>query len=144
MRRPHIAALLALSLTVPLPLRAADAKAPPVDYSRDIKPILSNSCYACHGPDAGQRKAKLRLDVGAEAVGRVITPGNPADSLIIERLTTDDPEQRMPPHKSTRPPLTPAQVELVRRWVEQGAKFDQHWAYVKPARPAVPEIRNPK
>src|SRR5262245_29520652 len=142
MRRICLAALMALALAAP-PVLRAESKAPPIDYSRDIKPLLSNSCYACHGPDPGQRKAKLRLDVRDEAIKLVIMPGDPADSIVLDRLTTDDPEKRMPPRKSTRPPLKPDQVELIRRWIAEGAKFDQHWAYVKPVRPEVPQVKNP-
>jgi mono/diheme cytochrome c family protein len=136
-------ASLALFLATALPASAAES-VPPVNYSRDIRPLFSNSCYACHGPDAGQRKAKLRLDVRDEAVKKVIVQGKASESIIIERLTTTEPDDHMPPADSKKPALTPGQVELVRRWIDQGAKFDQHWAYVKPNRPAVPETRNPK
>jgi mono/diheme cytochrome c family protein len=134
---------IALLLVAVVPASAADS-VPPVNYSRDIKPLFSNSCYACHGPDAGQRKAKLRLDVREEAVKKVIVPGKAAESVIMDRLTTAEPDDHMPPADSKKPALTPQQVELVRRWIDQGAKFDQHWAYVKPNQPPVPEIRNPK
>ncbi len=124
------------ALTVFLAARTPAAEPPrPVDYGRDVKPILSNSCYACHGPDEGKRKAKLRLDVRAEAVKKAIKPGDAGHSALIERLTTKDPDEVMPPPSSKKEPLTAAQVDVLRRWVEQGAKFDVHWAYVKPARP---------
>src|ERR1700751_5250482 len=78
----------------------------PVSYSRDIKPILANSCYACHGPDKGPRKAGLRLDVRDVAVKKAIRPGKASASRLIERVTSQDPEERMPPPNSKRPPLT--------------------------------------
>jgi hypothetical protein len=115
---------------------------PPVSYSRDIKSLLANSCYACHGPDKGPRKAGLRLDVRDVAVKKAIRPGNAAASRLIKRVSSQDPEERMPPPDSKKPPLTASQIELLRRWIDQGAKFDIHWAYIKPARPALPAVKN--
>jgi mono/diheme cytochrome c family protein len=124
--------------------RAAEPapKAPPVDYSRDIKPILAGTCYACHGPDEGKRKAKLRVDVREEAIKEAIKPGDPAGSPLYQRIISKDADEVMPPPNSKRERLTPAQAELVRRWIEQGAKFDVHWAYVKPVRPTAPAVKN--
>ena len=115
-----------------------------VDYGRDIRPILAQSCYACHGPDDKARKAKLRLDLRAEAIKEAIVPGKAADSPLFQRVHSTDPDEVMPPPKSKKPALTKDQIELIRRWIDQGAKFDQHWAYVKPTRPAVPTVANPK
>ncbi|HVC96680.1 MAG TPA: PSD1 and planctomycete cytochrome C domain-containing protein [Pirellulales bacterium] len=120
---------------------AAPAK-PPVDYSRQIKPLLSDRCYACHGPDAGQRKGDLALHVRGEAVKEAIKPGSAAASTLVERLTSEDPAFRMPPVDSKKPPLSPEEVELVRRWIDEGARFDAHWAFVKPQRPALPAVKN--
>jgi mono/diheme cytochrome c family protein len=117
-------------------------KTPPVDYSRDIKPILAGTCYACHGPDDGKRKAKLRVDVREEAIKEAIKPGDPAGSPLYQRIISKDADEVMPPPNSKRERLTPAQAELVRRWIEQGAKFDVHWAYLKPTRPAAPSVKN--
>jgi hypothetical protein len=114
----------------------------PVDYTRDIRPILSNSCYACHGPDEARRKAKLRLDLGAEAVKKVIKPGNAAASPLIKRVVSTDEDVVMPPPQSKKGRLTAAQVDLLRRWIDEGATFATHWAYVKPARPPQPAVRN--
>ncbi|HUY35573.1 MAG TPA: PSD1 and planctomycete cytochrome C domain-containing protein [Pirellulales bacterium] len=116
--------------------------APAVDYSRQIKPLLSDRCYACHGPDAGQRKGDLALHVRSEAVKEAIKPGNAAASTLIERLTSHDPEFRMPPVDSKKPPLTPDEIEQVRRWIDEGAPFDAHWAFVKPERPSPPVVKN--
>jgi hypothetical protein len=121
---------------------AAPAAEPAVSYSRDIKPLLAGRCYACHGPDEGKRKAKLRLDVREVAVKKAIKPGNAAASPLVQRVTSTDADEVMPPPHSKKDPLSPAQVDLVRRWIDQGARFDVHWAYVKPARPPLPEVKN--
>ncbi len=113
-----------------------------VDYSRDIRPILTNSCYACHGPDENQRKAKLRLDVREEAIKKAIVPGKAGASLLVQRIVSKDADDVMPPPHAKKPAVTAEQAELVKRWIDQGAKFDQHWAYVKPLRPAVPKVKN--
>jgi len=112
-----------------------------IDYSRDIKPILAEYCYACHGPDESKRKAKLRLDLREEAIKEALKPGNAAGSSVIERVTTQDRDEVMPPPHAKKGRLSPAQVDLLRRWIDQGAQFDIHWAFVKPARPAVPAPR---
>ena len=127
-------------LLLALPLAAADKA--PVDFTRDVRPILANSCLACHGPDEKARKAKLRLDVREEAVKKAIVPGKASESPLIERITSKEPEEVMPPAHAKKPAITPEQAALLARWVNEGAKFDQHWAYVKPVRPAVPEVKN--
>jgi hypothetical protein len=131
--------LLCLFVAV-TPLAAAEPAA--VDYIRDIRPILTNSCYACHGPDEKARKAKLRLDVRDQAIQKAIIPGKGEESPLYEKVTSDDADEVMPPPHAKKPAVTPAQAELLKRWIDQGAKFDEHWAYVKPARPAVPEVKN--
>jgi mono/diheme cytochrome c family protein len=138
--------VLALSLCVgsSLGLRAAETK---VDYNRDVRPILSDNCFACHGPDPKQRKAKLRLDTREGALGelrgggRAIVPGKTDDSVLIERITADDPSMRMPPKKSGKR-LTESQIDLLRRWVAQGAPFAAHWSFIAPKRPAAPRVKN--
>src|SRR4051812_5727320 len=119
-----------------------------VDYSRDILPILSDKCYHCHGPDEKARKAKLRLDLkeGAFQVKdgmAIIAPGDPKKSELIRRISTSDQDDLMPPPKSNRK-LTPAQVQLLTRWVEQGAKWGMHWAFVPPASQTPPQVKNTK
>jgi hypothetical protein len=131
--------LLALVATVPL----AAADPAPVDYTRDVRPILTNACYACHGPDEKTRKAKLRLDVRDAAIKKAIVVGKGKDSPLVQRVTTKDGEEVMPPPHAKKPAVTPQQAELLTRWIDQGAKFDEHWAYVKPARPAVPVGKDP-
>jgi hypothetical protein len=116
--------------------------APPVRFSRDVLPILSDNCFLCHGPDAKARKADLRLDTREGALA-VIEPGKAADSELIRRITADDESERMPPRKSNRT-LTAQQKDILRRWVEQGAPWGKHWAYETPERPPVPQIRDPQ
>jgi len=113
-----------------------------IDFSRDIQPILSENCYHCHGPDAKARKAELRLDQKEGAMRTkdgvtVVKPGDSKASDLIARIFTTDTEDVMPPVKSNRT-LTAAQKELLRRWVDEGAKWGEHWAFVAPVRPAVP------
>ena len=115
-----------------------------IDFSRDIQPILSENCYHCHGPDAKARKAELRLDTKEGAMRTqdgvtVVKPGDSKASALIERIFTTDTEDVMPPVKSNRV-LTAAQKELLRRWVDEGAQWGEHWAFVAPKRPEVPEV----
>ena len=119
---------------------AASAATDEVDYVRDIKPILSNSCYTCHGPDEEARRADLRLDVREAAIISAIVPGDATASEILARVTTDDPEQRMPPPSSQRARLSGREVSLLKQWIQQGANYSQHWAYLPPQRPSVPEL----
>ena len=116
----------------------------PIDFSRDISPILSDTCFACHGPDSTQRKAGLRFDnrEGAFAKAGVIVPGDSLNSRLIKRITAAEPEMRMPPADSGRT-LSARQIELLRRWVDEGAKWDTHWAYLAPKRPEPPRGATP-
>lgn len=117
-----------------------------IDFDRDVRPILSDRCYLCHGPDDGQRKAGLRLDQRASAIkpaesGEIaIKPGSPDDSELLRRLVSTEPEYRMPPAKSNKKPLTAAEVDVFRRWIDQGAEYASHWAFQSPVRPAIPDI----
>ena len=130
-------------LLAALPMPTLNAAEPAVDYSRDIRPIFANSCYACHGPDEGQRKAKLRLDVRDAAIKNAIVAGKAADSPLYLHITSKDPDEVMPPPTSKKPAVTPDQAKLIGRWIDlKGAKFDIHWAYVKPNRPILPEVQN--
>ncbi len=120
-----------------------------IDFARDVRPILSNHCWSCHGPDEATRQAKLRLDRRDSAIAKTesgknaVTPGNPKASELVARIDALDDDQLMPPPDAKRP-LTPAQKETLRRWIEQGAEFSQHWAFVPPQRLAPPQIRNSK
>lgn len=116
-----------------------------VDFGRDVLPILSDQCFQCHGPDAKARKADLRLDTREGALGGgspVIVPGKSVESEFIARIVSDDPDEVMPPSKSKRK-LTPAQIETLRRWVDQGAHWGKHWSYEPPRRPPLPSLKNP-
>src|SRR6266566_6943794 len=110
-----------------------------IEFNRDIRPIITENCFACHGPDKNQRKAKLRLDVREIALERgAIVPGKPDQSKLIEHIFSNDPEEIMPPPKS-RKALSAAQKDLLRQWIAAGAEYEPHWAYMKLRRPRVPE-----
>ncbi|MBM3739820.1 MAG: DUF1549 domain-containing protein, partial [Acidobacteria bacterium] len=114
----------------------------PVDFQREIRPVLSDACFHCHGPDANTRMAGLRLDTreglfATRPSGAVVAPGKPAASLLIQRIHQEKPAQRMPPAASNKT-LTDAQKTLLRRWIEQGAQWKEHWSFTPASRPAVP------
>lgn len=119
-----------------------------VRFDRDIRPLFSNHCYQCHGPDAGTREADFRLDTHAGASaelsggGRAIVPGNLEESELYRRLTTDNADERMPPAESGKP-LSPAQIELIGRWIKAGAEWDEHWAFRPVARATPPGVKQP-
>ena len=118
------------------------AAAATVDYGRDILPILSDKCYHCHGPDEKARKAKLRLDVKESARRTnkpIILPGRSHESELVSRITTTNLDDKMPPPESNRT-LTPRQIELLTRWIDEGANWGIHWAFVPPKKPIVPNI----
>ena len=116
----------------------------PVSFNREILPILANNCFACHGPDEKHRETKFHFDTedGAFAKKGVIVRGSAADSLLIEKITEPNPKDRMPPPDSGHV-LTDRQIDLLRRWIDQGAKWDMHWAYVPPKRPELPDVQDP-
>jgi hypothetical protein len=117
-----------------------------IEFNRDIRPILADHCFHCHGPDAAKRKANLRLDseesAMAERDGRhPIVPGRPDQSELIRRITAKDRQERMPPATSARQ-LTDRQIDLLRRWIEQGAKWQKHWSLIPPQRPVPPIVKH--
>ncbi|MEM7009959.1 MAG: DUF1553 domain-containing protein [Verrucomicrobiota bacterium] len=114
-------------------LSIARLAAAEVDFNRDIRPILSNACFQCHGPDANTRKAKLRLDIEEDAKKDAIIPGNPDASELLIRVLLDDPDEVMPPPKS-KLTLTDSEKQLLRDWIAQGAKWAGHWAFETPVR----------
>jgi hypothetical protein len=133
MRRWFLA-LFAMSMVGTL--RADD-----VDFNRDIRPILSENCFFCHGQDSTKRKANLRLDDRAAAIkAGAITPKDVAGSDLLKRIHTSDPAELMPPAKSNRR-LTAEQKKLLEQWVRQGAPYAEHWAFVAPKRPPVPAVK---
>jgi len=141
-RSSNVEASYALSLLFTI-LSIGDT---PLSFDRDVRPILSDNCFECHGPDTNMREARLRLDqeegLFRERGGvRVITPGAPAESELILRITEEDPDFRMPPTEF-RHQLEDGEVETIRRWIAEGAQYETHWAWSQPARPAPPDVRD--
>ncbi len=135
---------LLLALLLPAGLVSGAA----VEYNRDIRPILSENCFRCHGPDQAARKGKLRLDVREDATaarknGAALVPGKPDESGVIKRLTATDPDDVMPP-PDTHKEVSSSQRETIRRWIAEGANYQPHWAYITPVRPVVPEVPSSK
>lgn len=125
----------------------ADAGAEPIDFSRDVLPILSDKCFHCHGPDGDTREADLRLDVRDDAFAdrdgrRAIVPGDVSKSELFLRVVSTDADERMPPESETRQ-LTSGERDILRDWIEQGAVWKQHWAFDPPVRPAIPLVSDP-
>ena len=118
-----------------------------VRFNRDVRPILSENCLACHGPDARKRKSGLRLDEGdsafkpAESGDVAIVPNRPEASALISRIESTDPDDVMPPPKSHKQ-LTPAQKQILKQWIAEGAKYEAHWAFIPIQRPPVPAVKN--
>ncbi|MFM8433851.1 MAG: DUF1549 domain-containing protein, partial [Planctomycetia bacterium] len=116
--------------------------AKPLTYNDDIRPILVENCFGCHGADSAGRKADLRLDQRDAAVeSGAIVPGDPDSSVALDRIFSDDPEEVMPP-PSIKKVLTPEQKELLKRWIAEGAEYQPHWSFIPPARPAAPAVAN--
>lgn len=113
------------------------------DFNYHIRPILSSNCYICHGPDSSSREANLRLDNLADATseledgGRAIVPGDADESLLLERVSSHDPDMQMPPPKMKKV-LSKDEIELLRRWIDQGAEWKTHWSFIAPAKPKLP------
>ncbi|MEY3584664.1 MAG: hypothetical protein RJA48_1747, partial [Verrucomicrobiota bacterium] len=126
-------------------LFASSASAERVQFNRDIRPIFSDTCYACHGPDENKVKGKLRLDSleaarkGGKSGDPAITPGHPEKSEVMKRLLTKDADDHMPPAEFHKV-LTKAQIALVEQWIKEGAEYQGHWAFQTPVKPAVPTI----
>ena len=116
-----------------------------MEFNRDIRPILSDACFHCHGPDKNTRKASLRLDLPEEAMKKTesgvfpIVPGQPEKSDLVRRILTDDKDERMPPTKAHKV-LSTAQKKVLRKWIEQGAEYQIHWAYLPISRPPIPRV----
>jgi hypothetical protein len=137
--------LVASVFSVIVPGSPARADESRVDFNRDIRPILSDTCYACHGPDGKQRQAGLRLDTHEgplavlESGERAVVPGKSGESALYARVSAADPDERMPPADSGKK-LTPEQVELFKRWIDQGAQWSGHWAFIAPQRMEPPAV----
>ena len=124
---------------------AVSAHGAPLEFNRDVRPILSENCFQCHGQDAAKREARLRLDERENATrdrdgSAAIVPGKPDDSEVILRITSTDPDEIMPPPDSHKK-ITPAQIATIRQWIAEGANYEKHWAFIPPRRPVLPEVR---
>ncbi len=128
-------------------LALAGGPAGKVDFTTQIRPLLSDRCFKCHGPDSNAREAELRLDIRKgvfeprEDGQAVVVPGKPEESPLYQRIVTQDEDLRMPPAEGGKP-LSRAEAELIRRWIEQGAPWQDHWAFVPPKRPPLPQVKN--
>jgi hypothetical protein len=127
-------------------LWADEAPHQTVEFNRDILPILSDNCYACHGPDKAQRKADLHFDTEQAAKAdlggrRAIVEGHPDQSELVRRITSPDDDDRMPPVQTGRK-LSPDQVQLIRRWIGEGARWQKHWSFIAPQRPSLPAVQD--
>ena len=133
---------LALSTLTILPASAARK----LDFNRDVRPILSDKCFACHGPDTAKNKGGLRLDTrdfalkGGKSDGAAIVLTKPEDSPMLKRLLTTDADEHMPPKESAKEPLTETQIATLRQWIAEGAEYQGHWAFLPPVRPALPTV----
>jgi hypothetical protein len=136
MRQPLSAICLTLSTFVLGPFARAETPS----FNRDIRPLLSDKCFHCHGPDTNHREADLRLDLEELAHEYAIVPGDAKESDVYARLTSDDPDERMPPPDSNKT-LTEAEIELIRCWIDGGAKYESHWAFIPPARGPLPNVK---
>lgn len=143
-------AVVAVGLACAAPAMGADGAAqgtPPIDFNRDVQPILSENCFACHGPDSAERKADFRLDKEVDAkadLGKgtfAIVPGKSGESELIRRMLSSDADEKMPPPEAHRE-VTPAQIETLKKWIDQGAAWGEHWAFEAPRRPELPAVRN--
>ena len=136
---------LGLLLITPFFVDASQADEP-VDFQRQVRPILASHCFSCHGPDRESRQADLRLDIREEAIAdrggyATIVPGNPSRSDLMARVSTDDVDLVMPPPEHGER-LEPEAVEVLKRWIEQGANYAEHWAFVPPVKPTPPEVKD--
>ncbi len=138
--------VLAAGLAAVLGTGVMFAQGARVDFQREIRPILSENCFQCHGPDSAARQAGLRLDrrddaLGPRPDGSAIVPGNSAASLLVHRISESDANVRMPPAESRRS-LTPAQIALLKRWIDQGAPWKEHWAFQAPVKAKPQAVKN--
>src|SRR5690606_35681875 len=135
--------VVAFGLVIPAARGQTDAEA--LRFHRDVRPILSYKCFACHGPDEAERQADLRLDQEADAQRdrggyAAIVPGDPESSELLKRIIAEDESLRMPPADSGKQ-LTEREIATLRQWIVEGASYARHWAYVPPVRPPLPAPR---
>ena len=133
---------LAFTFLLFLSLATSASAADKLEYNRDIRPILAENCFACHGPDSAARKADLRLDRREVAMeSTAIVTGSPEKSELVKRILSADADERMPPPE-TKKELTAAQKETLRRWIAEGAEYQPHWSFIAPKRPQLPAVKN--
>ena len=137
-----VLSLFALVFVVGAPVLQIAAAETDISFNRDIRAILSENCFHCHGPDEDAREADLRLDTEAGATESAIVAGDAEASELVARITSDDPDAVMPPPDSERS-LTAEQIKLLSAWIDQGAKYQAHWSFIPPIRPQPPKIREP-
>ena len=123
-----------------------------ISFSSQVRPILSNNCFACHGPDSKNQSSPFRLDTeehsranlakAGESPRYGVVPGKPEESLLLQRIVSHDPHDVMPPPYSKKQPLTEEQVAIVSEWIRQGAEYEPHWSFVAPVKPTVPEVKD--
>ena len=135
--------LIAIALVIGGDPIAAELPVPAkIEFNRDVRPIMSDNCFHCHGPDKNPRKGKLRLDIREEALAKeAFVPGKPDDSELVKRLLTTDVDELMPPPDSHKK-LSARDKEVLKKWIAQGATYQLHWSYEKPVKAAVPADRN--
>src|SRR3989441_11609068 len=127
---------------------AGDSDSEPVQFNRDIRPILSERCFTCHGPDKANRKTNMHFDTDEGALtplasgGFAIVRGNLSKSVMYQRISSDNEAFRMPPAYFGLPKLPDREIELIRRWIEQGAQWQKHWSFIPPERPPLPHVTN--
>ena len=119
-----------------------------IDFNYHVKPILSDKCFACHGPDTDSQKSDLRLDISESALAPhgesknlAIVPGRPGASDLIKRILSDNPSEQMPPPESNLS-LTTKEIAILAKWIEQGAEYKPHWSFIKPVKPELPLIKH--
>ena len=134
--------LAAIAVLAAACARASSASAAdePVSFGQDVRLILSDKCFKCHGPDEESREADLRLDLREPALS-VLAPGEPDESELLRRITINDPDERMPPAYS-KLALEPAEIATLKRWIAEGADYEQHWSFKPIAKPEVPPVQN--
>ncbi len=148
----HSRATLGATLALAIAMSSADdarAADKPIDFTRDVRPILATNCFNCHGADSANRKGKLRLDTPegtfsvAGSGSKAVVPGKTGESELYQRITSKDAEEHMPPAKTGKA-LKPEQIAILKSWIEQGATYQQHWAFTAPVRPSAPKVNDEK
>ncbi len=134
---------MTLSCRIVIAAILATTYARSVEFNRDIRPILSDRCFACHGPDNANRQANLRLDVESAAKAKAIVPGQPEQSPLYQRIVTANKALRMPPAYRGHDPLPPHQIAILKQWIAAGAPWQKHWSFLAPEKPAIPSTSNP-